>query len=129
MNTMAKKLMVIAIIGKGTETEINELEKQAKSKILETAKGINADWYAATTIRETGPIRIQKGTIKRNMAENETDMLEGAMNRMHITDDKDEFTAMLNGALYHIHALSQLALDKIGTITIPEFEWRCNLKL
>lgn len=101
------KLKFIAITGKGTEQEIKEMTDAANTATLELAKNINSEWFAAINTNDIKPFRIQSGTNKRNMAENKADMLNGALNRMHVTDNKTEFDKMLHSALYHINALSQ----------------------
>lgn len=128
MIDMIKKLRQIAITGKGTKQEIQTLTKQATAELLTTAENINREW-STEPLPEEKPFRIQNGTKKPIMANNMVDMFEGATNRMHTTHDRKEFVNMRNGALYYIQALNQLALEKIGEITIPEYNWRCTLEL
>ena len=127
--TTASRLMAVAITGKGAgEAEIRRMEADAMGKVMETAEALHPDW-AADIKTNTQEYRIQSGSIRRALAENERDGFTGAYNRMHLTGSRQEFVKMAEGTLYHIHGLAQLALERIGAVSIPEYVWDGKIDL
>lgn len=116
------------------ESEINKLNTELRTQLIiltaELGKrfGIPVVQRALTEHPKIKTeFKIQSGTKKDIMANNNCDMLEGCLNRMHVTDEEKEFIQIAKSAQYYIHANTQLALERIGVITVPEWTWECPL--
>lgn len=121
-----KKLMATAILGYKflkTEEEIRETEKECRTLIVNLANELHPDWTKHITLHEP-TYKLQAGTNKHRSAENHKDILQGCINRMHVTHEQKEFERCTQSAIHHIHALTQLALDRVGAIKLAEYDWR-----
>jgi len=47
-------------------------------------------------------------------ARNEYDMLKGCVNRMFVTDDREELPRLHQGALYHLGLIYQYGVDRLS---------------
>lgn len=131
IESAAKKLMTIAITGENADEElVRKTQNDTDANIKELAEILGKGW--ADTVPQKpveNSFKIQSGSVHRIIAEEKKDMLIGCINRMCTTDNSEEFKNMVNSAYHCVNALTQLALEKIGVITIPEFKWECKLNL
>lgn len=116
------------------ESEIQDLNTELRTQLIILTAELGKRFGIPTVQRALAEhpktkteFKIQSGTKKNILANNNCDMLEGCLNRMHVTDDSEEFRQMARSAQYYIHANTQLALERIGVITIPEWTWDCPL--
>lgn len=123
--------MTIAITGENADEElVRKTQNDTDTNIKELTEILGKGWSDKVSQNPVeSSFKIQAGREHHLIAEEQKDMLKGCINRMCIMDNSEEFKKMVNSAYHCVNALTQLALEKIGVITIPEFKWECKLNL
>lgn len=120
-----------------TKDEINEKSNLTFKRIQEAARTRTAEFgdprdileHPAEFIKTLDETKIDEGCNLDAAILNENGMLQGCHNRIHITDDPEEFESLYKGAFVHLRRLHDYVMHKRGHVVLETREpWQCNLK-